>query len=518
MPEHLRALVVVFALSSLTFYLARPAALGMVSLATFVRWRNLWLGLTVFAFVAHSFWVYAIFLALVLGFRMRSDAHPIGAYFLLLFLVPAAGKEIPGFGIINFFFTLDHLRLLALVVLLPLFLRLWTGGASQPLSRHPADKFLLVYLLLAALLQLRESNVTSTLRGMFYLFTDVFLPYYVISRGVKTMDDFKHAILGFVLAALPLAAMAVWETWQSWNLYSALVGALGANWGFDGYLARAGLQRANVTTGQPIVLGYVMLVATGLYLFLQPGLSSARLRWMGLLALLAGLVVTFSRGPWVGAVAMMVVFLWLGPQAIKHLAKWVAVGLLALPVLAFIPMSGGGSALDLLPFIGETEVGSITYRDELLSNALIVIERNFWLGSVDYLQTPEMLRMVQGEGIIDLVNSYLQVALALGVVGLTLFAGAFVMAGWRVKQALGKAQAISSEMHLLGRVLLAVLAGTMVTIFTVSSISVIPVVYWSVLGLCVAYAHMVTSSNTYKNTLAGGNPAGLAPVRSSTRS
>lgn len=489
MPEHLRALLVVLVLSGLTWALARPAALALVPIGTFTRWRNLWLGLTVLAFVAHSFWVYALVLAMVLGSVMRREAHPVGLYFLLVFLIPAAGIDIPGLGLINYFFTLNHLRLLALALLLPLLWRLWRASATMPLGRHPADRFLLAYLLLAAVLQLREANLTSTLRGAFYLFTDVFLPYYVVSRSVKTMEDFKHALLGFVLAALPLAAMAVWETWRHWNLYSALVGALGTSWSFDGYLARAGLQRANVTTGQPIPLGYVMGMALGFFLYLQRFIAQPRLRWMGALALAAGLAVTFSRGPWVGAAVMLAVWVWLGPKGLSRLVKWGLLGLLALPVLALVPLKGGGSAIDLLPFIGKVEAENISYRDRLLDNALVVIDRNFWLGSVDYLQTPEMQSMIQGEGIIDIVNSYVSVALERGVIGLFLFVGVFAYAGWRALQASKRAQ--DDEQTALGRVLVAVLAGTMVTIFTVSGITVIPVVYWSVVALCVAYTHMV---------------------------
>ena len=47
-----------------------------------------------------------------------------------------------------------------------------------------------------------------------------------------------------------------------------------------------------------------------------------------------------------------------------------------------------------------------------------------------------------------------------------------------------------SEEYLLGRVLLATLLAILFMIFTVSSISIIPIIYWSVAGLAVAYAQM----------------------------
>ncbi|MGE8385220.1 MAG: O-antigen ligase domain-containing protein, partial [Pseudomonas putida] len=52
------------------------------------------------------------------------------------------------------------------------------------------------------------------------------------------------------------------------------------------------------------------------------------------------------------------------------------------------------------------------------------------------------------------------------------------------------------ERRQLGRVLLATLIGILVIIFTVSSITFIPVVYWSIAGLGVAYIQMVRRLNS----------------------
>jgi hypothetical protein len=52
----------------------------------------------------------------------------------------------------------------------------------------------------------------------------------------------------------------------------------------------------------------------------------------------------------------------------------------------------------------------------------------------------------------------------------------------------------NDELYLLGQVLLSTLLGILVILLTVSSISVIPVIYWSVAGLGVAYARMLSLS------------------------
>jgi O-antigen ligase len=163
-------------------------------------------------------------------------------------------------------------------------------------------------------------------------------------------------------------------------------------------------------------------------------------------------------------------------------------GILALPLLAILP--GGQKVLDLLPFIGSVEVENITYRQRLFDNAMIVIERNPWLGSFDYRSTPEMQSLTQGQGIIDIVNTYIGVALELGLIGLTIFVLFFATVIVGIRKAMRSFPNKDDEARRLGRALFATLAGILVTIVTVSSISVIPVVYWSVAGLGVAYAQM----------------------------
>lgn len=488
MPEHLRALIVILVLATIVFAFARRPAADLIPANDFTRRRNLWLALTLLAFVSHSFWVYAGVAAIVLSIARRRERNPLALFFFLLFLIPPVPVQIPGFGLINYFFALDHIRLLALCVLLPTFFALRKRADSLPFGRIWADRLLLVYLILSALLYLRETTLTDTLRQTLYLFIDVFLPYYVASRLLKEVGEFKDALLGFVLAAMVLALIGIFEFARHWLLYSALIDALNLHWGIASYLGRGGSLRAIATTGQAIALGYVISVAIGFYLFLQGSVRNRLQRRLGALLLAAGLFVPLSRGPWVGAAAIIVVFIATGRSAAKRLMLLALAAVLALPLLAVIP--GGQKVLDLLPFIGSVEKHNITYRERLIENALIVIQRNPWLGSVDYRSTPEMQSMIQGQGIIDIVNTYIAVALEVGLIGLALFGGFFATVLLGIRKAMRAFPNKDDEQRRLGRALLATLAGILLTIFTVSSITVIPVVYWSLAGMGVAYVQM----------------------------
>ncbi|PTT97592.1 ligase, partial [Pseudomonas sp. HMWF031] len=98
--------------------------------------------------------------------------------------------------------------------------------------------------------------------------------------------------------------------------------------------------------------------------------------------------------------------------------------------------------------------------------------------------------LIQGQGIIDIVNTYIGVALSVGLIGLALFVMFFVCVLHGIRKGMRSFPNKENEARRLGRALLATLAGILITIVTVSSITVIPVVYWSVAGLGVAYAQM----------------------------
>lgn len=488
MPEHFRALVVILVLAGVVFYMTRRPASDLIPANDFVRRRNLWFVLTVLAFVSHSFWLYVVVTAVILNIARKREHNPVALFFILAFLVPPAQARIPGFGLMNYFADLNYVRLLSLCILLPAFLSLRRQADTQGFGRTWPDRFLAVYLALTSLLLLRETTVTDTLRQTAYQFTDVFLPYYVASRALKNLSDFKDALLGFVLAAMVMALIGFFEFARGWLLYSALIGAMGMQWEMSSYLSRGGLLRASVTTGQAIALGLVISTAMGFYLYLQESVRSKLQRRLGALLLAAGLFAPLSRGPWIGAAAMLLVYIVTGRKVVKRIMLLAVAGVLALPVLTMVP--GGQKVLDLLPFVGNVEVENITYRQRLIDNSLLVIQRNPLLGTFDYRKAPEMQAMIQGEGIIDIVNTYIGVALSYGLIGLTVFVAFFAAVLLGIRKTLRSFPDKDDEARRLGRALFATLAGILVTIFTVSSITIIPVVYWSVAGLGVAYVRM----------------------------
>jgi len=488
MPEYIRALIVILVLTTTFFAFARRSACAITEAENFIQRRNIWLGLTLAAFLAQSFWIYTLIAIPLLIYANRREPNPPALFLFTLFALPMAFIPIPGMGLINYLFELSHARMLALLILLPAFVALLRQGDTPKFGRTAPDKALAAYLLLTVVLHLREASLTDTLRQALYLFIDVFLPYFVISRSLKNLQAFRDTLLSLVLAIMVLAPLAVFEFLKHWILYSSLLAQLELA-GMTGYLGRDGMLRALVTAGQPIALGYLMVVGMGFYLFLQRSIPQKLTRRLGMALLAAGLFAPLSRGPWVGAVVMLVVFIATGRYAARRLVSLALAAMLVLPFVAMLP--GGEKVINLLPFVGSTENENIDYRKNLLTNSMVVIERNPWFGSVDYLKTPEMEAMRQGDGIIDIVNTYVGIALESGFMGLGLFVAFFAMTLLGIYRAMRSISDRDSEEHLLGRVLLATLLAILIIIFTASSITVIPIVYWSVAGLGVAYAQMV---------------------------
>ncbi|MGB4811290.1 MAG: O-antigen ligase family protein [Methylophilaceae bacterium] len=499
MSEHLRSLIFIIALALITFFIAKKVTASIVSEQQFNRWRNSWLAITLIAFLAGNFWVFAMLSAVLLFYVGKKEQNPFALFLVLLFVIPRISSEIPGLGIVNFLFAIDYVTILSLMVLLPAYLSLRKNRETVPFLGYFLDKIILAYILLNMLLLTRDTTVTDALRAGVTSFADMFLPYYVASRSLKNLQQFKEVIAAFVIATMVTATAAMFEFVRSWLLYANLKNSLGVAWDMGGYLGRGDSLRALVTLGQPILLGYLMVMAMGCYLFISKKIKSKLLRWLGWGIILGGLYAPISRGPWVGAIALIVIFIAISPNAFKNMVKLSLAAAILITAISSVP--SGQKFIDLLPFIGHSDTENVDYRVRLIDSAMIVFNRYPLLGSTKFYDELAALGMTQGEGIVDVVNSYLFEVLNHGLSGLLLFVGFFIIITQKLVSSVKEIPDKSSDMHLLGRALLASILATMVTITTVSSILVLPVIYWAFGGICIAYARMIEQLNTVKQAV-----------------
>jgi len=483
-----KELVVVIGLTLPVFWIARAHVCEIATeRVDFDRRRNLWIAITVLAFMAHSFWIYIAGTALLLAYGSQRESNRMALFLALLMAVPQFSRSIPGFAGIQQIMSLTHGRLLAIVLLLPAYLMIRRVPGVLPFGRTMPDKCLLAYLLLQLGLQISVDSLTNTFRYAIYSLVDVFLPYYVASRGIRDLREYRDTLMALVMAVILMAPIAIFEYFRNWLLYSNLAGSMGIESKMGSYMIRGGNLRATASAEHSIVLGYIVTSALGFFLFVRQSLRSRLIAALALGSLVATLIASSARGPWVGALAVLLVVLSTGPDKFNRAARVLAISIPALVLLSFTET--GRRLFEVLPFVGNTDTDSVEYRQVLFDTSMVVIRQHPWFGAFDYLVNPDMQGLIQGEGIIDVVNSFLGVALTYGLVGLSLFCGVFGFAAlgvWRVV----RSTPVDSDLNLLGRTLLSALAGVLTTIVTVSSIGLVPLVYWTLAGLCVGYAQM----------------------------
>ncbi len=486
MSYHFLTLTFILFLATLTFIFAYKAFEPLLPTDQLKKWRNSWYIVTLIAFLASNFWIYIIVCGLYVRYFSKREENIFALYFVLLLAIPPIDKLIPAIGI-SHLFPINYPRLLSLTLLLPLLLSLRNKPDRIPLGSTTPDKLILLIIILTFFLTLRGTSFTDAIRYGVTGFLDVFLPYYTASRVIKNMSQLKTVMIGFIIGCLIAAAIGIFEYRSSWLLYNTLDESLGVSWSMGGYLGRGGDIRAIASTGHSLILGYVTMIALGFYLFISQSIKSTTIRYVGFAFIGLGLFVTLSRGPWVGAVALFMAYLAMGSKFFRKFIVFILVALLAIPTLQMIP--GGNKIIDILPFIGTSEQFNVDYRERLLTDSMKVIINNPIFGVFDARTEPEMQDLVQGEGIIDIVNTYLGIALFQGLVGLSLFLGFFLLALSTTYKAMRRFSK-NSEEHLCGRSLIASLVGVLVTIYTVSTIGVIPIVFWSLAGLMLSYSRI----------------------------
>lgn len=487
MIEALKALFVVAALSAGAFFYARIAFADVVPPATLARWRNLYLAVTAIAFLIPNYWLMLAVMAgavLVLG---AGEKFKPALYLLLLFAVPAASKIVPGFGGINNFLELYPFNILAIVVLFPLMLRPnEVKGAGRGAA---ADVFFALYALLIFALCFRDTSLTDGVRRSTAFLLTAIPQYLIFSRIRWTVERARLATAAIVIPLVALSAVAVAEVALGWHVYANAA----QTWDVPAilrYQERSGFLRAYGTVFGPIAFGVLLVVGVALAPALAAGARKKRLALLSLPAIGAGLLATFSRGPWIGGAVAFAAYAATTRRAVGNLARLAAGGAVGLVVLALTPF--GDTILGLIPFLGDGEDGTIDYRQRLFDIGWRVAMQNPWFGSEGYMDSAAMQELVQGQGIIDIVNSYLRIVLDSGLVGLALYLGAVGFAMLAALRAIGPARNAGSELASYCQAYFAALFGvTLVLATTSSTIAQIEETMWVLCGMCVGLARSV---------------------------
>jgi O-antigen ligase len=496
MIESLKALFVVAVLSAGAFFYARMAFADVVAPATLARWRNLYLAVTAVAFLVPNYWLMLAAMAgAVLFFGARDKFKP-AIYLLLLFAVPVASKTVPGFGGINNFLDLYPYNVLAVILLFPLLLR--PNEVKGSGRGGLADAFFIAFALLMIVLAFRDASFTHGIRRSTAFILTAIAQYLIFSRIRWSVERASLATAALVIPLVALSGVAAAEVALGWHVYANAV----QNWDVSTalrYSERSGFLRAYGSIFGPISFGLFLAVGLALAPALIAGARKKGLANLSIPAIGAGLLTTFSRGPWIGGGIAFAVYVATTKQAVRNLIRLAVAGAAGLALLAVTPF--GGAVLSILPVIGEVEDHTIDYRQRLFEIGWRVVMQNPWFGSEGYMDSPAMQELIQGQGIIDIVNAYLRIALDSGIVGLSLYLGAVGFSLLAAFRAIGPARRLDSELASYCQAYFAALLGlTIILATTANTLAQIKEVTWILCGMCVGLARSVALEGRERET------------------
>ena len=485
MPEHLRAYIVVSALMALAYVISRALFARAVERGFITRLYGTGFAATSVMFLAHNMWLFLGGLALLSILAARRLTHPLAMFVFLLLLMPGYSVQVPGFGLINYLIDLNPWRMLSITVLLPAAVHLAANRALPRPGKLWADKLVVTFALYTAFLNyVHFQTFTGGMRQLAVFTLDMGLIYFVASRALALNGTLRHVIVALVAAAVFLAFVGAFEFVKHWILYSGVQTVLGGNTGLFGYLGRGETLRAVATTGQPIVLGFVMMIALLLTTYVQHLIPRGAKRTLLWVLMGVGLVAAMSRGPWVGAAIGLFVIALASNNPVENILRLLISSFGVAFMLVILP--GGEKIIDYLPWVGNIDAGNITYREVLWQQSKLVISQNMWFGSVDFIESSLFDPVRQNGGFVDFVNSYVVIALCYGLWGLILFVLIIISAIMPLLGVLIRNRKMLSEQGVAGLALIASLLSAIVTIWTVSSISQIEPMMWLLIGAGVA--------------------------------
>lgn len=273
--------------------------------------------------------------------------------------------------------------------------------------------------------------------AIYFVFISI---YFVIINTVNTKKLLMNLLTVFVLSGFLVCLYGVaqyvfgWDTAQAW---------------MDEEMFSDIKMRIYSTLGNPNVLGeYILLVLpASVGLMWVNKRFEAKVVYAAVSALMFGaLILTFSRGCWIGIMAAAAIFITFAA------GKLWGLGLIALPI---IPMILPQSIINRFSSIGNMEDSSTSYRVYIWMGTLAMI-KDFWLSGIGMGQKAftQVYPFYSYNGIVapHSHNLFLQILVESGIVGIAVFLIIAVLFLRRVMtgyQAGGKGDPLSTVMTAL---------------------------------------------------------------------
>ena len=410
-------------------------------------------------------------------FRHEGGSGRLPAYALLCCIAPPMYVQVGHLGPLNDLLHLTPFRLFAIFLLIPEMLSLMgrRDAPKTPPWLTLCDAATVVYALYWLFRHFAGGSITALGREALGQTLDSLIPYYVLTRGLVATDK-RHRFLAFLLLGATYQSMVgMAESLSRHLLYAQLQWLYGTVWGQSTGLMRGAWLRAEAAFPGPLMLAMLTMFALGIWFALKRPVKDRAYLLVGW-TLTGGLLATYGRGPVLAGMLLFASVVMLKRMSATRYLIVMAIG----TILVCAGWSAGiGDAVTTLagsaPGADETADFNVRYRQELLTMSLALLEQSPWWGVPNFLEQLQVLK--QGEGIIDLVNTYLVLALNSGAFGLSLVMLPYAVTLWREA---GR-RVVNFKIRREGYAWLALTVAFLVAIFTVSPVSIIQLLMvWTV--------------------------------------
>ncbi len=473
------------------------ALLAVLAARLLLRWMRLpsddlntftasWVTITLAGFFAGHFVVMAIMIAVIVAItRKKSRSRGVIIFLALLPALPSDMFDVPGAFGINRLTTVSYAGLLTLVLLLPEYFQARRQPKPQgALFRNGADAFMLLFFVWGIVLALvHRPSSTDKIRVAFEIVVFSIIPYIALSRGIQTQEDFRKVLLALVFSGTVLAFIGLAEAVTNWHMYEnyAQNHYMRARQDFvQAYEWRFHVLRIRGSVGQ--AFGLILIISLAALICLARMRQITRFKALVCAgALCLAILCTGTRGMWLATLVMLgVTWAFRFLKTPLRFALTLIIIALLFPTVQSLVMSAAD------PF------GTFDYRAELLKSAIPLVLDRPWLGwpsDVALFATGKLDHLLQGQGIIDLVNTYLSQALFGGLPAFILYAGSLAASVWAVLRRRARGDSVEA---LSASPLAAALAGCVLAlaslVITISSVDYIGDYTVILIALCSAYA------------------------------
>lgn len=452
-----------------------------------------WFILTGIAFIITIPALYFVLTAAVLMKFCPSDTdEKLLFYGAMLPALPDIINWMVPFPGINYLLDLDYIRILNLVVLTPLILN--NGEQNTPYENSGFSKaalFVLLYMACIIALDWREDSPTNAARHSLDILWVLGMPVLALIRCCKKAGSVEKLYFGVLIAAFMMAIISLFQAIEGWKFYTEISRNLSSKFShlYNITYVRGSFLRTPATL-DPIPFSiYMSFAILLLYKFRHASPSKFILPFVyGLFAF--AIFTTGSRAGYLSLVMLFGIYFFLNPR-LKHF-RGITV---FLTLLLIVPYVVTGLSLD--SFTEYDEHGTFEYRIELFFTSLELIKENFLFGERFYNRNPELEVLRQGQGIIDVVNAYLHIAMRYGMVGLSLMLTAIWLAVsglWRARKKQESQPLLKDNSENTMRTTIAIIVAFCAAIATVSFIDRLEIYFWIfvVAGGCLVQQHRVT--------------------------